>query len=162
MESFGKRFCQYRKRANLTQEEIATKLNITAQAVSKWEKDISAPDISLLVEIADIFGITTDELLGKAPKTILVPQEQRKPTNQLMLKIKVLSNDGDNVTLALPFAMVKVFVASNSLTSYVNIGSDALKSVDFAQVIALCEQGILGKIVDVQTADGDRVEIWVE
>ena len=46
-ESFGQRFQRLRKNAGLTQEEVATKLNITPQAVSKWENDASAPDISL-------------------------------------------------------------------------------------------------------------------
>ena len=47
-----------RKEKNFTQEEIALKLSISAQAVSKWENDISMPDISILTSIADIFDIT--------------------------------------------------------------------------------------------------------
>jgi len=49
----------------LTQEQLAEKLGITAQAVSKWENDISCPDISILPKLADIFGVTIDELLGR-------------------------------------------------------------------------------------------------
>lgn len=160
-ESLGQRLQQFRKRANLTQEEVATKLNITPQAVSKWENDVSAPDISLLGEIADMFGVTVDELLGRQPQTIYLPEGPRKPIDSLMLKIKVLSTDGDKVNVNLPLALVKVFVNSGMEIPQIN-GNDALKNIDFNQILSLCEQGLLGKLVDVQSADGDIVEIWVE
>ena len=160
-ESLGQRLQQFRKRANLTQEEVATKLNISPQAVSKWENDVSAPDISLLGEIADMFGVTVDELLGRQPQTIYLPEGPRKPIDSLMLKIKVLSTDGDKVNVNLPLALVKVFTQSGMEIPQIN-GNDALKNIDFNQILSLCEQGLLGKLVDVQSADGDFVEIWVE
>ena len=136
-------------------------MNITPQAVSKWENDVSAPDISLLGEIADMFGVTVDELLGRQPQTIYLPEGPRKPIDSLMLKIKVLSTDGDKVNVNLPLALVKVFVNSGMEIPQIN-GNDALKNIDFNQILSLCEQGLLGKLVDVQSADGDIVEIWVE
>ena len=160
-ESLGQRLQQFRKRANLTQEEVATKLNITPQAISKWENDVSAPDISLLGEIADMFGVTVDELLGRQPQTIYLPEGPRKPIDSLLLKIKVLSTDGDKVNVNLPLALVKVFTQSGMEIPQIN-GNDALKNIDFNQILSLCEQGLLGKLVDVQAADGDIVEIWVE
>lgn len=63
--TLGKRIIANRKRLGLTQDQLAEKLGITAQAVSKWENDLSCPDISILPQLADIFGITTDELLGR-------------------------------------------------------------------------------------------------
>ena len=63
--TLGKRITTNRKRLGLTQDQLAEKLGITAQAVSKWENDLSCPDISILPKLADIFGITTDELLGR-------------------------------------------------------------------------------------------------
>lgn len=48
----------------ITQEQLADVLNISGQAVSKWESDTSSPDISMLPSLADYFGITIDELLG--------------------------------------------------------------------------------------------------
>ena len=62
--TLGKRIAQNRKNLGLTQDQLAEKLGITAQAVSKWENDQSCPDISVLPKLAEIFGITTDELLG--------------------------------------------------------------------------------------------------
>ena len=54
-ETFGQRFARLRKRQGLKQEEIASKVNISAQAVSKWENDLSAPDIMILPLLSDIF-----------------------------------------------------------------------------------------------------------
>lgn len=68
-QTIGKRIMKNRKRLGLTQDQLAEKLGVTAQAVSKWENDQSCPDISVIPQLADIFGITTDELLGRQPET---------------------------------------------------------------------------------------------
>ena len=58
----------YRKQQNLTQEALAQKLGVTNQSVSKWESAQCYPDISLIPQLADIFGISIDELFGKEPR----------------------------------------------------------------------------------------------
>ncbi len=55
---------KYRKEKNMTQEEMARCLGVTAPAVNKWESGASAPDIALLAPIARLLGITTDTLLS--------------------------------------------------------------------------------------------------
>ena len=64
-QTLGKRIASNRKRMKLTQDQLAEKLGVTAQAVSKWENDQSCPDITTLPQLAEIFGITTDTLLGR-------------------------------------------------------------------------------------------------
>ena len=66
-ETLGKRIVGHRKRLALTQDQLAEKLGVTAQAVSKWENDISCPDINMLPRLAEVFGTTTDALLGHTP-----------------------------------------------------------------------------------------------
>ena len=68
-QTLGKRIAGHRKRLNMTQDLLAEQLGITAQAVSKWENDLSCPDIATLPRLAEIFGITTDELLGREAPT---------------------------------------------------------------------------------------------
>ena len=65
-QTLGKRIAANRKRMGMTQDALAEQLGITAQAVSKWENDQSCPDITMLPRLAEIFGITTDALLGRA------------------------------------------------------------------------------------------------
>ena len=60
--------CFYRKKQGLTQEDLAGKLGVTNQSVSKWESAQCCPDISLIPKLADIFDVSIDELFGKAPK----------------------------------------------------------------------------------------------
>ena len=63
-ETMGQIIRRLRKERNLTQEELAEQLGVTFQAVSKWENDIGMPDISLVVPIAHVFGVSTDVLFG--------------------------------------------------------------------------------------------------
>ena len=58
----GKKIRQLRFRAGLTQEQLADKLGVGAQAVSKWENTVAMPDITLLPCLAEIFGVTIDDL----------------------------------------------------------------------------------------------------
>ncbi len=70
-ETLGKRIVSNRKRIHLTQDQLAERLGVTAQAVSKWENDQSCPDINMLPKLAQIFGISTDELLDhKVPQPV--------------------------------------------------------------------------------------------
>lgn len=62
-KTIGSFIAVLRKASGLTQRELAEKLNVSDKAVSRWERDESAPDLSLIPVIADIFGITSDELL---------------------------------------------------------------------------------------------------
>ena len=65
MSSISENLLRLRKEKNLTQANIADKLGVSFQAVSKWECGSSLPDIELLPAIADIFGVTIDALFGQ-------------------------------------------------------------------------------------------------
>ena len=65
--SMGSKLAQARRKNNLTQEQLAERLGVTRQAVSRWESDLSLPDVSALPRLAEIFEISVDELMrGKA------------------------------------------------------------------------------------------------
>ena len=163
METFGTRLQRLRKEKGLTQEEVATKLNISAQAVSKWENDLTSPDISVLVELSEILGTTLDELLGKETKKEVeyVPNLEKKDIDKMTLKIVVDSADGDKVRLNLPMAIVRIFVESGIGMPEIN-GNAALKNIDFKRIVELVEQGAVGEFVTVESADGDNIHILVE
>lgn len=79
--TLGKRIAAFRKKMGLTQDQLAEKLGLTAQAVSKWENDLSCPDITVLPKLADIFSVTTDTLLGRDTEmpvceTVVVEKEE--------------------------------------------------------------------------------------
>ena len=60
----GKFIAECRKKTNLTQMQLAEKLSITDKAISKWERGISMPDTSIMLELCDILGISVNELLS--------------------------------------------------------------------------------------------------
>jgi transcriptional regulator with XRE-family HTH domain len=75
----GKRIMQLRKEKGYTQEQLAEMMGVSAQAVSKWENDVSCPDISILPMLAEKLGVTTDELLGVKPiepKVVIVDAQK--------------------------------------------------------------------------------------
>lgn len=163
MNTIGSRIAQKRKALNLTQEELAQQLGVSSQAVSKWENDISCPDISLLLALAKALSCTTDALLsGKEDEVRVIPVQQRKDPNELMLRIKVNSTRGDKVRVNLPFAILKVMSDTGMDIAANFSGMDALKNIDMQQLLTLVENGTVGKLVEIESADGDTVEIVVE
>ena len=60
----GEKIKSLRISKGLTQEELSEQLYVTPQAISKWERGLGYPDISQIVPIAKIFGVSTDDLLG--------------------------------------------------------------------------------------------------
>lgn len=162
-ETIGSRISKYRKEKGMTQEELASLLGVSSQAVSKWENDISCPDISLLPKLCQVLGVTSDELLtGKTSEVKLVPLTERKSLDELTLRIYVNSADGDRVKVNLPMSLVKVCMEMGVDMSAGISGIDALKSLDVKKIVELAERGAIGKLVEVETGDGDTVEVVVE
>lgn len=62
-QTFGRMITVLRKEKGMTQLELAEKMGVTDKAVSKWERDLSFPDISAIPKLAGIFGVTVDELM---------------------------------------------------------------------------------------------------
>lgn len=160
MKTIGSRIAMLRKEQNLTQEDLAQAMGVSAQAVSKWENDVSCPDISLLAQLATTLHTTTDYILsGKADEVRCVPPEQRKDSSELTLRIKVLSADGDKVRINLPLgAMMDTGLDIASETT----GIASLKNIDMRQIMLLVENGTIGKLMEVESSEGDIVEVVVE
>lgn len=109
--TIGKRIATLRREKGLKQDDLAQILEVTPQAVSKWENDQTCPDITLLPRLTKILGVSVDELLSGKQETphavTLIPKEQRKDIKDMILRIIVDSSDGDKVRLNLPMALVQ-------------------------------------------------------
>ena len=165
MDTLGKRIAALRKEKGMTQEELAEKLGVSPQAISKWENEQSCPDISLLPRLAAIFGVTTDLLLTgeqeTTPPVQMLPPEKRKDINDMMLRILVESADGDKVRVNLPMALVQVAMEMGMELPQVN-GNDALKNIDLGKILELVRHGAIGNLVEIESVDGDTVKVFVE
>lgn len=163
--TIGKRISQLRKEKGLTQEDLAGMMEVSAQAVSKWENDQTCPDITSLPKLAKILGVSVDELLsGKeenAPIAQILPPEERKDIKEMMLRLLVDSSDGDHVKINIPMALVQVALELGMELPQVS-GNGALKNIDLVQIVNMVRHGAMGNLLEVESGDGDVVRIFVE
>lgn len=75
------RLLQYRKKMNLSQEELASRIGVSRQAVSKWERAEASPDTDNLILLADIYGVSLDELLKGEKETESETQSEEPENN---------------------------------------------------------------------------------
>ena len=90
MKSIGETIASLRKQKGMTQNELAEKMNVTDKAVSKWERDLSCPDINTISKLADILDVSVEELL-KAKKKENSNTTKMKDLINLILKAVALA-----------------------------------------------------------------------
>ena len=164
---FCDNFKKYRKLSGMTQDEIARFLMVTPQAVSKWETGSGTPDISMLVPIAELFGISTDELLGRVNtlsdttlQEIYTAEESRKDKYDKYIELLKSNPNNEKILLML------LSLAAERLTCEKNSLSETEKdhlvcaAQDHAGRFAKDSAcGVLaearGKLADVYIAAGD-------
>ena len=170
MASIGSRIYEYRRQRNITQEQLAEAMNVTSQAVSKWENDISCPDISVLPQLADYFHVSLDLLVrGENPGSVqMLSENQRKDFNRLTLRMLINSAGGDVVKINLPMPLIKAVIEMGlplmQTMQFDNGGmvDGALRQIDFRALIQLAESGVLGKLLEIKSAGGDTVDIFID
>lgn len=99
-QTLGAMIAALRKEKGMTQLELAQQLGVTDKAVSKWERDLSCPDVNSLPKLAQVLGVSVDDLM----QTKIKPKEDEKGQWQNIL---------DTVLKAVPLAMgIALFVVS--------------------------------------------------
>lgn len=101
-QTLGMMIVSLRKEKGMTQLELAEKMGVTDKAVSKWERDLSCPDINSLPKLAEIFEISVDELMQV--KTLAQEQKGEKgirSTIELILKVIPVAMGVAVVTLSI-------------------------------------------------------------
>ena len=79
--SLGERLLQYRKSINISQDQLAEKIGVTRQTISKWETDQSTPEFNKIEPLCKVFGITTDELIKGESIINKEDKEKQKENN---------------------------------------------------------------------------------
>ena len=97
---FGTHMQTKRKNCNMTQQELAAKLGLTRQAVSKYETGESFPDISIVIKMAEIFGTSIDELVHPKGVTALLHPESKEQFLERLLAGEI---DLRQLEAALPY-----------------------------------------------------------
>ncbi|MBQ4572505.1 MAG: helix-turn-helix transcriptional regulator [Clostridia bacterium] len=162
-KTIGKKLHELRKQSGFTQDYVAEKLGVSAQAVSKWENDIACPDIMTLPNIAELYGITVDELFKNddIQSNVKYEKTEKVNENELVLRVYVDTAQGDDIKVNLPYLLVKELINVGKDISFMFTGID-LGKVNFESIFKMVEMGVLGEIVTVETQNGDDIRVVVE
>ena len=162
--NLGNNISERRKAMGMTQEELAANLGVSPQAVSKWENNLSCPDISLLPAIAKIFGMSVDELLGAASATENVGKEKTFAEPETAYEEPVFTGKKATTLLITTDKNGKVSNVRIPLTVMrfgLNLGS-AFGGITGAQANTIenaVKTGLSGEILSVDGENGEKVTI---
>mgnify|MGYP004577724771 CR=1 FL=1 len=159
--NIGNNISLLRKSRNLTQEELAAALGVSAQAVSKWENNSSCPDVSLLTVIADYFGVTVDALLRSGAEEITRADPPSTDDNVAAVRggkrnvsIKVTQPNGKETNVKVPFGVVKMGLGVGNVFGLQRDVAD--------KIGALLDDPAAADILSVDGENGEHVTISIE
>ena len=118
----GKFIADCRKKKNLTQMQLAEKLNITDRAISKWECGKAMPDSSIMLELCDVLGISVNELLTGEE---LEMEKYNKQVEQNLIEMVKQKEESDkrllNIEIVLMAISITFFIAIIAIVSFVDM-----------------------------------------
>lgn len=155
----GKFIAECRKKKNLTQAQLAEKLNITDRAVSKWETGKSMPDSSIMLELCEMLGITVNELLS-GEEVDMKSYEQKANENLIALKRKDENNMTKNTIVSILFSVILLvgimvcLICNISISGSLTWSLIPISSIVFVWVISfpsivLGKRGIVASLISL-------------
>ena len=129
---------QFRKAKGMTQEELAVKLHIVRQTVSKWEKGLSVPDADVVIQLADLLGVSVHQLLGTSADTDTSAQlseelarlnEQLARKNQREKRLQQANQKRGWILFSSFLAMLVALTVQNEVVSILLVGACILAAV---------------------------------
>ena len=150
--TLGENVARYRKRIGLTQEELAEKMNVSGQAVSKWENGLSYPDVDTLKRLAALFGCTIDELVNGAPAAPTVKSAEPEKVDRRTLTIRVKGGEASKVCVRIPVLLLKRAAENGKLKELLGEQGDVVD-----QVMPMILEGAVGELVNVEQGNATVV-----
>ena len=116
MVEIGENIKKLRKAKRMTQKEVANQLNVTPQTISKWERNISYPDLDMLVKLSQLFHISTDALLGNTKPTFFASLFSKKKRGKTMEKVPATPSTIQTDKLSSSEKQIMIFSVSSWIT----------------------------------------------
>lgn len=121
-DKIGKLIAEVRKDRGLTQDDVARRLGITSQSVSKWERGVNSPDVFLLLDLCEILEISVDELLNGERKTL---KDNVKKEKCLIKCIDNKSNNRFKKSIAILAIVSIILIFVIGINSIINKGQES-------------------------------------
>ena len=148
MNTIGQNIAYFRKLKKMTQEELAEKMSVTAQAISKWECDTSYPDITVIQTLSNVLGVTPTELIDGIQKSAEIKDAPKEIIDRRIVRIEVHVDETKIVT-RFPVPVIKKAMENGTLEALV--GKDAYSKV--SSILEMIDSGIMGHLVDVDSPE---------
>ena len=148
MNTIGQNIAYFRKQKKMTQEELAEKMSVTAQAVSKWECDTSYPDITAIQMLSKVLGVTATELIDGVKYSAEIKDAPQEIIDRRIVRIEVQVDETKIVT-RFPVPVIKKAMENGTLKSLV--GEDAYSQV--VSILEMIDSGITGRVVEVNSQE---------
>ena len=149
--TIGQNIAYFRRKAGMTQEELSEKMAVTAQAVSKWENDLSYPDLACVADLAKILGTTADGILYGESAVPKVELAETDHVEKRMMVISVKVNGAKElVNVRLPVALILKAYESGKLGMLLGDAAEQVESV-----VEIIKAGTVGTVLEVHTEDTD-------
>ena len=163
MKSIGQNIAELRKKKGLTQEELAEKMCVTAQAVSKWERDASYPDVTVLSALAQALGVSVAAILEGEQSA---PELKEVAPDAIARRVVCIDTHlvpaNMDVKVQFPVTALKKMMDNGVLKQMIDDEDD---EEDYSQISSVLESavemGCVGPIMNVD-ANGTQVRISVE
>lgn len=143
LQKMGKLIAELRREKGMTQKELAAQLNITDKAVSKWERGLSGPDISLLTPLADILEIRVSELLNGEKKISVGEEIEENLNNAITYTEKIVSQKNNKFrsicaglfSMSLFVAFIVCVICDYSISQQLSWSLYPISSMFFAWIV---------------------------
>ena len=118
-DTLGGRIARLRKEKGMTQLELADRMGVTDKAVSKWERDVSCPDIASMPRLAEVLGATVDELMQARSGAAA---QQPKPAGKQAGRLVELALKGVAAAMGIAVAVLTMLDALDSQAAFLMLG----------------------------------------
>ena len=157
MNTIGQNIAELRKKKGLTQEELAEKMSVTAQAVSKWERDASYPDVTALSELAKVLGVSVAAILEGEQDVPTLKEDAPEAIARRVLVIKFHMGPADmDMTLRFPVTALKKMMDNGVLRQLID------DEEDYSQISSVLESTVeMGCVGPIMSVDNNNMQVRI-
>lgn len=149
--TIGSNITKLRREKGMTQAELAEKLNVSVQAVSKWENDISHPDLERIGDLAAVLDTSAEFIISGEKSTAKTEIKEGDVSKRLLvITVNVKGSDPTDITVRLPAELLVKAREDGTLTKL--MGEDLSKVIP-DPVFEMIENGVVGPVATVNTED---------